>query len=97
MTECGREATVSLGLALLSAAAAPAAPPALRGEADAARGADAEFFETRVRPVLAAQCYKCHGPAKQLGGLRLDSREALLKGGTRGAAREERAVGPEPD
>ena len=42
-----------------------------------------EFFERSVRPLLAARCYKCHsGKSKSLkGGLRLDSRAALLKGG----------------
>ncbi len=39
-----------------------------------------EFFEKSVRPVFAEQCYKCHGPEKQKGDLRLDSREAFLKG-----------------
>src|SRR3954468_23215875 len=43
-----------------------------------------EFFEKQVRPVLADQCYKCHGPDKQKGGLRMDSRDALLKGGEDG-------------
>ena len=45
---------------------------------------DVEFFETRVRPVLATRCYSCHGPDKQFSALRLDSREALIRGGTRG-------------
>ena len=45
-----------------------------------------EFFETRVRPVLVERCVKCHGPQKQSGGLRLDSRDALLKGGNSGPA-----------
>jgi len=44
-----------------------------------------ETFETRIRPLLAANCYGCHAAA-QSGGLRLDSREALLKGGNSGAA-----------
>jgi len=44
-----------------------------------------DFFEMRVRPVLANACFVCHGET-QLGGLRLDSREALLKGGKRGPA-----------
>lgn len=44
-----------------------------------------EFFETKVRPVLAKNCYSCHREAA-LGGLRLDSREAVLKGGKSGAA-----------
>lgn len=82
----GGAATILTGLALLSAAAAPVPPPVPANAGSDAQRADAEFFETRVRPVLAAQCYKCHGPAKQLGGLRLDSLEATLKGGARGPA-----------
>ena len=47
-----------------------------------------EFFETRVRPVLVEHCYECHSAeAKKLkGGLRLDHREELLRGGESGAA-----------
>ncbi len=44
-----------------------------------------QFFETRVRPALASRCYSCHTGA-QSGGLRLDSREAALKGGKSGPA-----------
>ncbi len=40
-----------------------------------------ERFEAKVRPILADHCIKCHGPDKQSSGLRLDSREAMLKGG----------------
>ncbi len=43
-------------------------------------------FETAVRPVLVEHCLKCHGPEKQWGTLRLDSRSALLRGGDSGAA-----------
>ena len=42
------------------------------------------FFEKHVRPVLAAQCWNCHAEKKAESGLRLDSREAVLKGGDRG-------------
>lgn len=44
-----------------------------------------KFFETSVRPLFVEYCQKCHGEKKQWGGLRLDSREALLKGGDSGA------------
>ncbi len=44
-----------------------------------------DFFENRVRPVLAEHCYACHTEAKT-GGLRVDSREALLVGGKSGPA-----------
>ena len=43
-----------------------------------------KFFESKVRPVLVARCLKCHGEAQQKGQLRLDSREAVLKGGESG-------------
>ena len=46
----------------------------------------AEFFESKIRPVLADRCFKCHGPDKQKGGLRLDSRGAIVRGGTSGPA-----------
>ncbi|MGZ5518357.1 MAG: PSD1 and planctomycete cytochrome C domain-containing protein, partial [Limisphaerales bacterium] len=47
---------------------------------------DLEFFEKRVRPVLVAHCYPCHSAdAKKVkGGLKLDSRRDLLKGGENG-------------
>ena len=53
-----------------------------------ARGEDFEFFEQRIRPLLADNCYKCHSSAgeKVKGGLLLDTREGLLKGGDSGPA-----------
>ena len=48
--------------------------------------AHAEFFEKKIRPILAERCYECHSEKKQKGGLRLDSRAALLKGGDNGPA-----------
>jgi hypothetical protein len=45
-----------------------------------------EFFEKQVRPLLVNSCGECHGNKKQESGLRLDSREAIVKGGDRGAA-----------
>src|SRR5262249_34355779 len=38
------------------------------------------------RPLLAENCQSCHGGKKQKGGLRLDSLEAILKGGEAGPA-----------
>jgi cytochrome c553 len=57
-----------------------------RGEDSPPQAAQAEFFEKSVRPVLAASCFECHGPDKQKGGLRLDSRAAILTGGDSGPA-----------
>ena len=44
-----------------------------------------EFFETRIRPLLAERCFACHTQSR-LGGLQIDSRETLLKGGNSGPA-----------
>ena len=45
-----------------------------------------DFFEKRVRPVLHDHCVECHNAEKEKGGLRMDSRELLLKGGDSGPA-----------
>lgn len=59
------------------------------GVASAAPSAkDVEYFESKVRPVLVKNCHACHTRSK-LGGLRLDSREALLTGGKNGPAIKE--------
>ncbi|HEY2894211.1 MAG TPA: DUF1549 domain-containing protein, partial [Pirellulales bacterium] len=55
------------------------------GYATEPAAAGAVEFEQRVRPLLAAHCWKCHGPEKQEAGLRLDSRAALEAGGDSGA------------
>ena len=62
---------VFLVLAALPAAAADISAP--------------DFFETKVRPVLAKHCFACHAQSK-LGGLEATSREGLLKGGKSGPA-----------
>src|SRR5947209_6494438 len=66
---------VLVGLVTATAIAdAPAAPTSR----------EVEFFESRIRPVLAEHCFRCHGPQKQRAGLRLDSAEALQKGSESG-------------
>jgi hypothetical protein len=52
-----------------------AEPPKLT----AATPEQAEFFEKRVRPVLAERCFSCHGSRLQQGGVRLDSPGTLLR------------------
>ena len=51
-----------------------------------AQNADVEFFETKIRPVLAQRCYSCHNSkmAAPKGNLILDTKEGLLKGGVSG-------------
>ena len=48
--------------------------------------AGVEFFEKRIRPLLAAHCYECHGPEEQEGELRLDRYADMLQGGLSGKA-----------
>ena len=50
------------------------------------RAQDPDFFEQRIRPVFHEHCGECHGAEKQEGGLRLDSRAAMLEGGDSGPA-----------
>ena len=53
------------------------------------------FFENKIRPILVGNCYECHSveSTKVKGGLLLDSRDTLLKGGDSGPA----IVAGEPD
>lgn len=53
-------------------------------EAAEANAPGIEFFERKVRPVLAENCYSCHGEEKQKGGLRLDSPGFIRTGGESG-------------
>src|SRR5260370_4384076 len=51
-----------------------------------AQNADAAFFETKIRPVLATKCYACHSSSLKapMGGLLLDTKAGLRKGGVAG-------------
>jgi mono/diheme cytochrome c family protein/cytochrome c553 len=69
---------LAVGLVLLYVLAPPARA------ADPPTPEDVRFFETRIRPLLAEKCSKCHGSDRQKGDLRLDSAEAVAKGGGSG-------------
>jgi hypothetical protein len=62
--------------------------PAAGLAADAPSPQQVEFFEKNIRPVLIQRCYECHSTesGKSKGGLTLDSRAALLRGGDNGPA-----------
>jgi hypothetical protein len=49
---------------------------------------EVKFFESKIRPLLIANCYGCHSVSsgKSKGGLKLDTRDAMLKGGDSGPA-----------
>lgn len=53
---------------------------------------EAMVYNDMVRPLLQARCYDCHGERKQKGKLRLDSPDAILKGGKHGAIIEKGTV-----
>ncbi|WP_417750160.1 PSD1 and planctomycete cytochrome C domain-containing protein [Rosistilla oblonga] len=56
--------------------------------ADDAAAPDAQhvaFFNESILPVLKEHCFKCHGGDKEKGGLKLDSRSALVRGGDSGS------------
>ena len=44
-----------------------------------------EFFEKNIRPLFARQCMACHSATAGMGGLKLDTRENVLKGGAHGS------------
>jgi len=45
-----------------------------------------EFYTARVKPIFDTNCARCHGGINHRGGLNIDTREALLKGGHTGPA-----------
>jgi hypothetical protein len=75
---------VTSGLLALAWSAVVVAAPDPPAKPAAVSPQAAEFFEKNVRPLLATHCVSCHGTRRQSGGLRLDSRAALNKGGDDG-------------
>src|SRR5262245_66449089 len=59
-----------------------------RMSAQSAQSTGDEFFEKKIRPVLATNCYGCHSSKLKspMGGLALDTRSGMLKGGVSGPA-----------
>ena len=61
--------------------------PANRDGDEAPSASAVSFFEKKIRPVLVAECYECHSAEKGKkvrGGLALDTREGIRKGGDSG-------------
>ena len=74
-----RYISATLGLILLTCSALPGVQPITQ---------QTEFFESKVRPLLAQNCYQCHSEQAKIlySNLRVDGRVALLNGGARGPA-----------
>ncbi len=82
-----RPPILSSALASLIFLAAPPPPVIAQPSSQAPTSQNVEFFEKKIRPLLAEHCYACHsGRAAVMSELRLDTREGLRKGGTRGPA-----------
>jgi cytochrome c len=84
---------VGVGLALLgliSCSSGPVSGPVSDPEPAQMVGhedpAKPEFYTYRVRPIFQANCYKCHGGMNHRGGLNMQMRAGLLKGGHVGPA-----------
>ena len=74
----------SILLALLPGVVLSQAVPVHAADERQPTSEQVRFFETRSRPLLADNCYPCHGPDKQKSNLRLDSWEGILRGGASG-------------
>ena len=92
LVTAGAVAVSNYGVHAQEKAAAPAAPSRPAGSLTAEQLAatssqedPTQFFTQKIRPVLAQNCYSCH-TTEEAGGLRLDSRAAVLKGGDSGPA-----------
>ena len=59
-------------------------PPKLPTQSVQPTAEQVTFFESKIRPLLATKCYSCHGVQQQSADLRVDSREAMLKGNAHG-------------
>jgi cytochrome c553 len=78
-----RSKKIAISFSLLCSSTALFIP--ISGDAQTPNAGSPDYFETKVRPILANNCFGCH-TGSALGGLRLDSSEAMLKGGKRGPA-----------
>ena len=74
----------SIALSAAFALAAVSVPGTVHAAGDDA--AALKFFETKIRPLLSDQCFKCHGESKQKAALRLDNLHYILQGGDGGPA-----------
>jgi hypothetical protein len=86
-TRCSAALLVVVGVVVLGALAqAPARSDAQKPAAPKFSAAEVQFYQKQVLPILEASCFRCHKGKKVRGGLRLDSRSAIMAGGDSGPA-----------
>ena len=73
---------VVAGLGLVAIALTSLQLGSVGAQEDAAKP---EFYSTKVKPIFEANCARCHGGLNRRGGLNMDTRESMLKGGHDGA------------
>ncbi len=84
MTRNAQVAVFSLAFAGLAATAALSRPATVSAAADPAPNSVA-YYTQKVQPIFRENCYRCHGGINHRGGLQIDSKAGLLKGGHDGA------------
>lgn len=80
-----KAAALALGAASLIAAGIFWQPHGVAAQTEPAPDS-AAFYTQRVQPIFAANCDSCHGGEHQRGGLNMNTRANLLRGGHHGAA-----------
>ncbi len=85
-------ASITVGSAMLAgsmllAFGRLAMPHAVHAAGDSSsEAAKLQFYKTSAEPVLRTNCYRCHAGLNRRGGLQMDTRDGLLRGGHDGAA-----------
>jgi len=83
-TRNAKVAAFSLAFAGLAATAALSRPTPVSAAADPAPNTVA-YYNEKVLPIFQTNCYRCHGGENHRGGLQIDTKAGLLKGGRDGA------------
>lgn len=77
--------TLGLAAAGLVSAGVFWRPVTVQASPKAWQADSAEFYTTKVQPILQTNCYRCHGGMNHRGGLVLDTKAGMIKGGHDGA------------
>ena len=80
----GKLAAIALGSLSLAAAAVLWQPQPVAAHAQDPAPDTVAFYTQKVKPIFEANCNRCHGGESHRGGLNLDTKANLLKGGTDG-------------